>query len=517
MEGNRIMKRTRKGFIPIIGFIWMFVSLPLLAEIQLPGVFSDHAVLQRDRPVRVWGTASPGEVISVQFHVQSATTVTDEAGQWEAWLRPESAGGPYVLSISGSQSSRLERKDLLVGDVWIASGQSNMNMPLKGFNAGMLIKDGEKEIAAANHSRIRMLIQKKTTSNVPQYQSDDTWTECTPDMARNFSAVAYLFGREISKREDVPVGLIDITWGSTPAHSWISPTGISQANLSSVVADAGVIAQDQARADSMRTLYKEEDDASGREGKPVGIHPAIPSDHAGSWVPGTLFNAMISPYTRYAIKGVIWYQGETDAVPPRSASYQRVFSTLIQDWREHWAQGDFPFLFVQISSFHSAPELWAQVRDAQRRTLSLVNTGMAVSLDVGVANNIHPPDKQTVAARLAANALHIAYGEAGEFSSPLFLQTSVEGNSIRCWFTHADGLNPRESSLGDFEVAGEDGRFVPAAAHIEKVGSYGTIVATAPSIAAPRFVRYGWNGVVTHFVYNRAGFPLGTFTSIDAR
>jgi sialate O-acetylesterase len=517
MEGNRIMKRTLRGFVPIIVFIWMFVSLPLLAEIRLPGVFSDHAVLQRDRPVRVWGTALPGEVISVQFHAQSATTVTDEIGEWEAWLRPEPAGGPYTLGISGSQSSRLKKKDLLVGDVWIASGQSNMNMPLKGFNAGMLIKDGEKEIAAADHPRIRMLIQKKATSNVPQYQSDNTWTECTPDTAPNFSAVAYFFGREISKREDVPVGLIDITWGSTPAHSWISPTGISEANLTSVVADAGAIAQDQARADRIRALYKEEDDANKREGKPIEIHPAIPNDHAGSWMPGTLFNAMISPYTRYAIKGVIWYQGETDAAPVRSAYYQRVFSTLIQDWRRHWAQDDFPFLFVQISSFHSTPELWAQVRDAQRRTLSLVNTGMAVSLDVGVENNIHPPNKQTVAARLAANALHIAYGEAVEFSSPLFLQTSVEQNSIRCWFTHADGLNTQGSSLGDFEVAGEDGRFVPAVAHIEKIGSYDTIIASAPSISAPRFLRYGWNGVVTHFVYNRAGFPLGTFTSMDVR
>jgi sialate O-acetylesterase len=517
MEGNRMMQRTRKGFVTAIVLIWMFVSLPLPAEIRLPGVFSDHAVLQRDQPVRIWGTALPKEVISLQFHMQSVTAVADEMGEWEVWLQPEPAGGPYVLSVSGNQGSRLERKDLLVGDVWIASGQSNMNMPLKGFNAGMLIKDGEKEIAAAHHPRIRMLIQKKATSNVPQYQSDDSWSECTPDTARNFSAVAYFFGREISKREDVPVGLIDITWGSTPAHSWISPIGISEANLTSVAADGDMIAQDQARADRIRAQYKEEDDMNRQEGKPLGTHPAIPNDHAGSWVPGTLFNAMISPYTRYSIKGVIWYQGETDAVPARSMYYQRVFPALIQDWRRHWAQGDFPFLFVQISSFHSAPELWAQVRDAQRRTLSLVNTGMAVSLDVGVENNIHPPDKQMVATRLAANALHIAYGEAGEFSSPLFLQTSVEGNSIRCWFTHADGLNTRESTLGDFEVAGEDGRFVPAVAYVEKVGSSDTIIASAPSIAAPRFVRYGWAGVVTHFVYNRAGFPLGTFTSMDAR
>jgi sialate O-acetylesterase len=392
-----------------------------------------------------------------------------------------------------------------------------MNMPLKGFNPGMRIKDGEKEIASATHPRIRLLIQRKATSNIPLYDSEDSWSECTPDTARDFSALAYFFGREILEAEDVPVGLIDITWGSTPAHAWISLTGISDANLTSILKDAPVIAQEQARADRLRALYKEEDDASRRQGQPAKTHPPIPNDHSGSWVPGTLFNAMISPYTKYAIKGVIWYQGETDASPSRAASYQKIFPSLIKDWRSRWGQGDFPFLFVQISSFHSAPNLWGEVRDAQRRSLSFVNTGMAVSLDVGAENNIHPPDKQTVASRLAANALHIAYGRPGEFSSPQFLQATVEGNSIRCWFSHANGLTTRESSIGDFEVSGETGDFVQATGRIEKINSFETIVVSAPSISSPRFVRYGWNGVVTHFIYNNAGFPLGTFSSMETR
>jgi sialate O-acetylesterase len=484
------------------------------AQIYLPGVLSDHAVLQRDRPVRIWGWASPAEKISIRFHNQSLTTETDTIGEWQAWLRPEAAGGPYTLTVTSDKTpTPVERHDILLGDVWIASGQSNMEMPLKGFNPSMLVKDGDKEMATATHPQLRLLVQKKAISDTPLSDSADTWSECTPETARNFSAVAYFFGRELSQKENVAIGLIDTTWGGTPAHAWISLDSIANANLASVAVDAGHIARDQARADNIRATYNRQDESAKSAGQPAPIHTAVPNDHGGSWVPGTLYNAMISPYTHYAIKGVIWYQGETDASPARAAYYQRVFPTLIDDWRRRWAQGDFPFLFVQISSFTSAPDLWGQVRDAQRRTLSLSNTGMAVTLDVGIANNIHPPDKQTVAARLAANARAIAYGEHMEYSSPQFVQATIEGNSIRAWFTHADGLTTRNQSLGDVEVAGDDNRFVAANARIEMVDGMETIVATAPSVAAPRYIRYGWAGVVTHFVYNGAGFPLETFLS----
>jgi sialate O-acetylesterase len=494
----------------------LLLPLAASAAVQLPNLFSDHAVLQRDRPVRIWGSASAGEQVTIRFHDQTASTQTDPMGNWEAWLTPEPAGGPYTLAVSGNSTpTPIERTDILVGDVWLASGQSNMEFPLTGFTgtSPAPLKDGEKEIAAANHPRLRLLIQKRATSTVPLTEGSDGWTECTPDTARHFSAIAYFFGREISERENVPVGLIDSTWGGTPAHSWISTEGLADANLTSVFEDAGRIAQDQGRADQIRAYYAREDAALQAAGKPPASHPRIPTDHGGAWVPGTLYNAMIAPYTRYAIKGAIWYQGETDSDVKRAPYYFRVFSTLISDWRRQWGEGDFPFLFVQISSFNSSSPGWPMVRDAQRRTLALRHTGMAVTLDVGTPDNVHPPDKQTVAHRLALAARAGVYGEAIEYSSPEFLQATTEPNAVRVWFTHADGLTAHDQEVGGFEVAGDDHVFVPATAKIEKIGKSDTVLVSSPKVVFPRFVRYDWSGVVTTFLYNRAGLPAGSFTS----
>jgi sialate O-acetylesterase len=492
------------------------LTLTAAAAVQLPNLFSDHAVLQRDRPVRIWGWAHEGENVTVRFHGQTVTAQTDPAGDWEAWLKPEPAGGPYTLTIgSDAGAAAIERKDILVGDVWLASGQSNMEFPLAGFTGTIPapLKDGEKEIAAATHLRIRLLVQKKATSTVPLNQGSDVWTECTPDTARHFSAVAYFFGREISEHEDVPVGLIDTTWGGTPAHSWISPEALASANLDSVFSDAGKIARDQGRADQIKANNAREDAALQAEGKPVPSHPRIPEDHGGAWTPGTLFNAMIAPYTRYAIKGVLWYQGETDSDAQRAPYYFRVFSTLITDWRHQWGEGDFPFFFVQISSFNSTAPAWPTVRDAQRRTQALRNTAMAVTLDVGTPANVHPPDKQTVGNRLALAARATVYGEKIEYSSPEFLQATSAPSAMRVWFTHADGLTTRGQEVGGFELAGDDHVFSRATAKIEKIGESDTVLVTSPKIAFPRFVRYDWSGVVTTFLYNRAGLPAGTFTS----
>jgi sialate O-acetylesterase len=503
--------------IPFLCLLWS-VLLPLTAAaaVQLPNVFSDHAVLQREQPVRIWGWANSGENVTVRFHGQTVSTQTDPFGNWEAWLKPEAAGGPYTLSVSGDGGgAAVERKDILVGDVWLASGQSNMEFPLEGFTGTIPapLKDGEKEIAEANHPRIRLLVQKKATSTVPLSEGSDVWTECRPETARHFSAVAYFFGREISEREHVPVGLIDTTWGGTPAHSWISPEAIASANLTSVFNDGGAIAREQGRADQIKANYAREDAALRAAGKPTPDHPRLAEDHGGAWAPGTLFNAMIAPYTRFTIKGAIWYQGETDSDAKRAASYHRVFSTLISDWRHQWGEGDFPFFFVQISSFNSTAPGWPVVRDAQRRTLSLRNTGMAVTVDVGTPGNVHPPDKQTVGDRLALAARATVYGEKIEYSSPEFVQAATEPNAMRVWFSHAEGLTTRGQAVGGFELAGDDHNFVPATATIEKVGERETVVVTTPKIAFPRYVRYDWSGVVTTFLYNSAGLPAGTFTS----
>jgi sialate O-acetylesterase len=232
-----------------------------------------------------------------------------------------------------------------------------------------------------------------------------------------------------------------------------------------------------------------------------------------SWTPGALFNGMIAPDTKYAIKGVIWYQGEADGGPLRAPNYGRVFAALIKDWRRQWGEGDFPFLYVQISSFDTSAGGWGDTRDGQRRALSLINTGMAVTLDVGVARNVHPPDKQTVGARLAQAALGAVYGEQGEYSSPRFLQATTEPGAMRIWFTHAEGLTTRGAPQEDFEVAAEDKKFFPGSARIEKIGDRETVLVQSDKVPNPKYVRYGWSGVVKSYFYNAAGLPGGTFTS----
>ena len=484
----------------------------LLAEVRLPNLLSDHAVLQRQRPVRIWGWARPGENVTVSFHQQTLAATADDFGEWEAWLKPEEAGGPYVMTVTGSASAApLRREDILVGDVWIASGQSNMEMPLRGFNAQTPVKNGDAEIAAANHPRIRLLLQTKRASGTPMSDINETWVVCTPDTAKTFSAVAYFFGREISEKEKVPVGLIDATWGGTPAQSWISAGGIADANLTSVYTASGVLAQEQARYDETKPVWTQQDAADKAAGRPPVVHPPL-ADRT-PWLPSSLYNGMIAPDTKYAIKGAIWYQGEADASVAYGPNYTRVFGALIGDWRRQWAQGDFPFLFVQLASWAPTGDPWSTVRDAQRRTLSIKNTGMAVTLDVGEPKNIHPADKQTVGARLAAAALGGTYNQKVESASPTFVQATVENGSVRAWFSHAAGLTTRGQPVGGFEVAGYDRKFVPADARIEIVGEDETVVATAATIPHPHYIRYGWTPVVTSYLYNSAGLPTGTFTS----
>jgi len=483
------------------------------AEVVLAKLFSDHAVLQRNQPIRIWGWSSPGEVISIDFNGKSVSVTADKNGVWEAWLAPEPAGGPHDLQVSSNLTkTTIKKNDILIGDVWVASGQSNMEFPMTGW-ANQPLKNGAAETASANQPRIRLLKQEKITSNYPLPDISGTWSICTPETVRDFSAIAYFFGKEIAEHQNVPIGLIQTAWGGTPAHSWISPAGIAEANLDSVYRDAGQIALDVAQAHAKQDLYAREDEEAKKEGKAPQRHPGIPSEALGAFTPGSLFNAMIAPYTRYSIKGVIWYQGETDRDPSRAPYYANVFPALIQDWRMQWEEGDFPFLFVQISSFGAKTGDWGAVRDAQRRALSLRNTAMAVTLDVGSKQVIHPPDKETVAGRLAACARGMVYNEDLQWESPSFERIVVEGNTLRILLTHAAGLTAKESATADFEVAGDDLVYHPAEAKIEKYNGAPTIVVSSKDVTAPLHARYGWTPYVDSYIYNAAGLPLGTFIS----
>ena len=491
-----------------------FFFTPLLArsEVRLPNLISEHAVLQRQRPIHVWGTASPKSRLVVRFHDQQVRAEADRLGKWSIYLTPEKAGGPYKLSIDGDGSS-LTVGDLLVGDVWLASGQSNMEMPLAGFRGSAVVKDSAKEIASANHPSIRLMFVEHTPSGFPLDDVTHTWTVCTPETARSFSAVAYFFGQEIADREKVPIGLIDSTWGGTPADPWVSmdTLGTDENLLPAFAARAKFIAN-LADRDRMIAAEKAEDDAARAAGKPLANHPWKPLP--ASYEPASLYNGMIAPLTPLAIKGFLWYQGETNSSPDRVPYYSALMTALIRDWRQHFAQGNLPFLFVQISSFTSPDERWGSLRDQQRRVLATAGTAMAVSLDVGLADNVHPPDKQTVAARLALAARNMVYGEKVTYEGPMFREATTERDSsgtsvLRVWFDHGEGLSFHGQPAVGFEIAGEDHRFVAATARIDGP----SVAVTASGIAEPRYVRFAFSSVVTSSLYNSAGLPASTFTS----
>ena len=475
-------------------------------------MLSDHAVLQRERPIHLWGWSTPGAHLSAHFHNQTVPAVTDDVGRWTLWLAPEKAGGPYTLTISGDGPDKTA-SDLLVGDVWFASGQSNMEMPLAGFGPTTQVKNGEAEIAAATNPKLRLLLVEHKTSDFPLQDITTGWTDCTPETARHFSAVAYFYGRELAAKENVPIGLVDSTWGGTPADAWVSMDTLgSDPALLPAFSSRAKFTSHLAETDALVAAEKREDAAAKAAGKPAPSHPWHPFET--SWAPAELYNGMIAPFTPMSIKGWIWYQGETNSGHDRAPYYATLFPALINDWRARFAQGALPFFYVQISSFTSPGEDWGQVRDAQRRTLRVANTAMAVTLDIGTPGNVHPPDKQTVGNRLALAARALTYGEHVPYSSPVYRQTTQQlqgdGNvALRVWFDHAEGLTYRDKPATGFEIAGSDGKFVPAQAHVEGE----TVLVNAPSVAQPLYVRYGWMSVVENNLFNAEGLPASTFTS----
>jgi sialate O-acetylesterase len=482
------------------------VSAAAHSEVRLTPVITDHAVLQRDLPIHVWGEASPGEKLTLSFHSQNVSTTATSKGLWDTWLGPEPAGGPFVLSIHGSSDVKIS--DLLVGDVWFASGQSNMEMPLSGFGNSAHVNDSAKEIAQADLPQVRLLVMEKQASPLPLAQIAATWKVCTPESAKDFSAVGYFFAREIQKHEHVPIGVIDSSWGGTPIDSWIS--------LDTLSADAALMPAFSARAhfadeqaDLMRTKAAEQraDEAAKAKNQPAPSHPWHPDPD--SWTPANLFNGMVAPFTPFAIKGFLWYQGETDSSPDRAPLYAKMMPTLIADWREQWGLGNLPFLIVQISSFGAKPPGdWGLVRDSQRRTLSTINTGMAVTLDVGQEDNVHPPDKQTVGMRLALAGRAVAYGEKGlVYSGPLYRQIIRDGGNVEIFFDHADGLTGKGGNLKGFELAGSDGKFVAATAQVQGT----TVVVSSAEVADPKQVRYAWQNFSDANLYNGASLPASTF------
>jgi sialate O-acetylesterase len=467
-------------------------------------------VVERDVPVHVWGKAEPGRPVSVSFRGESRSTVTGPLGKWSVYLKPGATGGPFALTVTSNAANgaaqTITLDDVLVGDVWIASGQSNMEFAMRQAETAA------QDLPQAANPRIRLLMVKEKASTYPMEDVEtEGWAQSTPETARDFSAVGWYFAREIEQREHVPVGVIDSTWGGTVADAWTREAALgADAALAPVFVSWGRMTERETDAVAEQKDEQRQREEAKAAGKPEPQFPWHPQPE--SWGPGNLWNGMIVPLTPMAIRGVIWYQGESNSALERAPLYSRVFGTMIEDWRHAWGLGDFPFLFVQISNFKSnEKEDWAELREQQLKTLALRNTAMAVTIDIGNPDNVHPTDKVDVGLRLARAARALSYGERVEYEGPVFRQATPEGAAMRAWFDHARGLTAKGGDVTGFEVAGADGKFMAATARIEGE----TVVAESPAVAEPVDVRYGWANSPMCDLFNGEGLPASPFTSSE--
>ena len=451
------------------------ISSGALAETRLPAVFSDGMVLQQNSAVAIWGWDEPGQRISVRAGWgKRATARADEDGRWRLLLATPAAGGPFMLTVKGS--SREERRDVLVGEVWFASGQSNMDMRMRG-NTNQPIIGSNEAILNAGNDRIRLFTAERQYSDQAMDDAVGSWVPATPASVKSFSAVGWFFAEKIERLVDVPVGIISSAWGGSNVESWIdAETLASFDHLSFREATAG---QPERRT------------------------------------PSLMYNGMLHPFIGYGIRGVIWYQGESNRSRP--GEYLELFPAMVETWREQWGIGDFPFYFVQI-----APKDWdggnsAFLREAQLHSMmARPNMGMAVTLDVGECEQIHPAEKRTVADRLAYWALAKDYGfDAIGFSGPVYreLEISDDGKAI-LRFDHAPrGLSSFGKELAGFEIAGPDRVFHPAEAAI--AAREATVTVWSEDVPEPRAVRYAFEDCPPATLYNTEGLPASSFRTDD--
>ncbi len=454
-----------------------FFITPSFSQTQLPSFFSDDMVLQQQQQVSIWGTDKPNTKITVTGSWgKNASVVSDDKGNWKLKLQTPVAGGPYNVGIKGSKIVTL--KNVLIGEVWFCSGQSNMEMPVKGYHNQPVIGSNESILNSTN-DKIRMFTQQHTTSLTALYDSKGKWNAASPSTTGNFSATAYFFAKKLQALLGVPIGLIHTSWGSSTVESWMDKETLSGF-------------------------------------KNVLIPDTIPKT-APQTSPTIMYNAMLHPFIGFTIKGAIWYQGEANRA--NANDYQSLFTTMIESWRKQWSQGDFPFYFVQIAPF-DYPKLNAGfLREAQLKTMqSVKNTGMAVTLDIGEQKAIHPSQKEVVGNRLAYWALTKDYSMEGiAFSGPVYKNMKITNNGrINLTFEYSGmGLSSFGKPLNEFEIAGEDKVFYPANAVINNNDKGGGVTVWSDSVKNPISVRYAFKNWVEGSLFNTQGLPASSFRTDD--
>ena len=469
------------------------------ADVRLPALFTDHMVLQQEMQVPVWGWADDGESVTVEFRGKKVSTVA-KAGKWSVKLAKQKPGAPGALVVAG-KNNRLEINDVVVGEVWIASGQSNMEWPLaRSF-------ESTNDIASSGNPDLRLFTVPKLKAVVPVADVKGNWQLAAPDTVPNFSAVGYYFGRALQQARKVPVGIIHTSWGGSPAEVWMSEEMLRST--------------EEYQHDILDTFpaawraYQKTKTQAEKEGKPAPWP---------IWRPCELYNGMIAPLIPYAIRGAIWYQGESNA--GRAWQYRRLYADMIRNWRQDWKQGDFTFLAVQLAPWdknrkRSIEEItaapgdsdWAELREAQDlSTKTLPNVGVAVITDVGDKDDIHPTKKAPVGERLALAARVIAYKEKITGSGPVYRSAKFSKGKAELSFDNVgQGLEARGGKLQGFAIAGADQKFVWADASIE--GS--KVVVSSPAVAEPVAVRYGWSDNPVVNLWNKEGLPASPFRTDD--
>jgi sialate O-acetylesterase len=462
----------------------LLTALSSQAEVKLPAIFSDHMVLLRDATVPVWGWADAGEKVTVTIAGQSQSAQPGADGKWMVKLSAlPSRAEPTTLTVKGKNTIVIN--DVLIGEVWLGSGQSNMAMTVNR------VKDFEREQAAANFPQIRMFREESTAAAGAIPEGRGKWVLCSPESVPTFSATLYFFGRELHRELGAPVGLINSSVGGTPIESWIAPE--AQRTDPALKGFFEEIEKTKAAATTEATK-------KGKKQKAAKA-PAAPNI-------GGLFNGKIAPLIPYAIRGALWYQGEANSTPPKAQYYEAQLKLLVTDWRARWGW-EVPFAWAQLPNFSGAGRDWPVVREAMLHTLALPKTGMGINIDIGEENDIHPKNKQEVGRRLSLWALGTVYGKkVPTTSGPLPAGHNVRGKEIVVRFTHADGgLKAKDGTLTGFQIAGDDHAWKPAQARIE--GS--SVVVSSPEVSKPAAVRYAWENFPTCNLYNGAGLPATPF------
>jgi len=448
--------------------LFILTTLFVKAEISLPNIFSDHMVLQRKTDVLLYGWGQPNEEFTIYTSWNDATVEmkTGNDAKWQVQVATPKAGGPYEIHFNG-KNNEIILNDVLIGEVWLCSGQSNME-----WSANSGIDNKEYEIANANHPNIRLFTVEKRTAENPLEDVAGTWETCSTETMPDFSAVAYFFARKVQAELKIPIGLIDSSWGASCAEVW-----------------------------TPEYIFKE--------------HPELVAAHelveTNKWVTidkSTLYNAMIAPLVNFKIGGVLWYQGESNT--SNAETYQQLFTSMITSWRKKW-NNEFPFYYVQIAPFkYGRPYEGGVLRDQQRRILALNNTGMAMTSDICTVENIHPQNKQDVGLRLANIALKQQYNMLEEeVYGPLFDSAKIIGNKIQIAFTHDKGLNSTGGNIDLFEISNNQGIWFAAKAKLKD----GVVSVSSKEVKSPKAVRYAWKSTDIGNLYNEVGLPASTFTS----